>query len=282
MRGNAVHVRYENRWWVVQSPFSNLFLMRIKKDIPYQHRKWDRLYKEWRIHSSHTLTLRMILQDVYGHVWEPADKLWQRDSYLDSQGRPIEEVRLMHVTHLGRCQQRGQGQSIAMGKVDGRWSAMFEEKVLRAWFDRPTRPNQERYLPRPSEANTLYTVLGLTVKATTQEIRKAHRRLVRTWHPDRTDDSDAAEEFRIVQSAYETLKHSNTKAKYDVGLALEAQLKAHEDKKPPQAYKAPKSSGTFEVRGIEEQGVFIVLEILSLEPLPTNMRPHVKGTKLVL
>ncbi len=49
------------------------------------------------------------------------------------------------------------------------------------------------------------TVLGVAPDASRTEVRRAYRRLVKAYHPDRNPDPDAAEKFRLVQEAYEAL-----------------------------------------------------------------------------
>ncbi|MFN4242092.1 MAG: DnaJ C-terminal domain-containing protein [Tepidisphaerales bacterium] len=61
-----------------------------------------------------------------------------------------------------------------------------------------------------------YDVLGVSRTATQDEIRKAHRRLVRQYHPDANKDNPAAtEKFKEVQEAYEVLSDPDKRKKYD-------------------------------------------------------------------
>jgi molecular chaperone DnaJ len=67
-------------------------------------------------------------------------------------------------------------------------------------------------------ADDLYKVLGVSKGASEEEIKKAHRKLVRKYHPDRNPDDAAAEEkFKEVQGAYDTLSDPEKRKEYDQG-----------------------------------------------------------------
>ena len=59
--------------------------------------------------------------------------------------------------------------------------------------------------PTRVTARSPYETLGLTEQAPPDVVRRAHRRLVRRYHPDRNSDPGAAEAFLAVQAAYEAL-----------------------------------------------------------------------------
>jgi molecular chaperone DnaJ len=67
-------------------------------------------------------------------------------------------------------------------------------------------------------ADELYKVLGVSKKATDEEIKKAYRKLARRYHPDRNpDDKGAEEKFKEVQGAYDTLSDPEKRKQYDAG-----------------------------------------------------------------
>jgi len=64
----------------------------------------------------------------------------------------------------------------------------------------------------------LYKVLGVDRKASPEEIKKAHRKLVRQYHPDRNPGDTAAEDtFKRVQAAYDVLGDPEKRKQYDRG-----------------------------------------------------------------
>jgi molecular chaperone DnaJ len=67
-------------------------------------------------------------------------------------------------------------------------------------------------------AEDLYKVLGVPKGASEEEIKKAHRKLARKYHPDRNpDDASAEEKFKEVQGAYDTLSDPEKRKQYDSG-----------------------------------------------------------------
>ncbi len=61
-----------------------------------------------------------------------------------------------------------------------------------------------------------YYILGVEKTATVDEIKKAHRKLSKVFHPDKNDgDEFLAERFKEIQEAYEILCDTVKRGKYD-------------------------------------------------------------------
>ena len=60
-----------------------------------------------------------------------------------------------------------------------------------------------------------YEVLGVSRDATSEEVKKAYRKLAFQYHPDRNRDDGAEGKFKEVNEAYEVLSDADKRAAYD-------------------------------------------------------------------
>jgi len=86
-----------------------------------------------------------------------------------------------------------------------------------------------------------YKVMGVARDATQDEIKRAHRKLARKYHPDVSKEPNAELHFKEAGEAYEVLKDPEKRAAYD---RLGMQWKAGEEFRPP-----PDWDAGFEFRG---------------------------------
>ena len=66
-------------------------------------------------------------------------------------------------------------------------------------------------------ANDYYATLGVARDASSDEIRRAYRRLARELHPDVNPDPETQEKFKEVTGAYEVLSDPEKRQMYDLG-----------------------------------------------------------------
>ena len=64
-------------------------------------------------------------------------------------------------------------------------------------------------------ATDYYALLGVPPDATTAQIKSAYRKLAKQYHPDVNDSPDAAERFREITEAYDTLTDPDRRRRYD-------------------------------------------------------------------
>ncbi|MFD2637487.1 molecular chaperone DnaJ [Piscibacillus salipiscarius] len=60
-----------------------------------------------------------------------------------------------------------------------------------------------------------YEVLGVSKDASKDEIKKAYRKLARKYHPDVSQEENAADKFKEVKEAYEVLSNAQKRQQYD-------------------------------------------------------------------
>ena len=66
-----------------------------------------------------------------------------------------------------------------------------------------------------AEKRDYYEVLGVSRDASSEEIKRAFRKLAFQYHPDRNRDDGAEAKFKEVNEAYEVLSDADKRAAYD-------------------------------------------------------------------
>jgi len=232
----------------VKTPYAPAFVADFKSRIPASERRWGPDRKVWIVAHKHGAIVASLIKQYFGTtVTVPFATVTEKT-----------ETKLLQVEYLGRCKDRGSDARSAFGYVDGDWSTIFPENVLKNWFCA---------IDAPGDHATLYAVLGVPRSAEPAIIKKAYRRLVRQWHPDVCHEPDAGEQFRAVQEAYELLRDPGSRARYDAGLALEASLKQQAKMPDMDGYRSPLRCGFILAEGSDIIGRFVVSRILQWEDI---------------
>src|SRR5437867_11902764 len=72
------------------------------------------------------------------------------------------------------------------------------------------------YNPNGMAKRDYYEILGVPRTASADEIKKAHRKLVRKYHPDvNKNNKEAEEKFKEAQEAYDVLSEPGKRRNYD-------------------------------------------------------------------
>lgn len=85
------------------------------------------------------------------------------------------------------------------------------------------------------EFKDYYQIMGVARDATADDIKRAHRKLARKYHPDVSKEKNAEVRFKELGEAYEVLKDPEKRAAYD---QLGANWKAGQDFRPPPEWNA--------------------------------------------
>jgi DnaJ-domain-containing protein 1 len=245
---SSVQISIDQGVYVFYSPY-NSTLVALIKSLPNTDRRWDANRKAWLIDPKHGHYLVNWCQKYLGE----SVHLPQINAAISKS-----EIRLLEVRYVGSTKDRGDGTRSAYGMVDGQWSVIFPETVLRDWF--------EAGPPTPTQEITLYAVLGISHQASADELKSAFRRLARQWHPDVCHEIDATQQFQQINYAYQTLSDPQMRRKYDAGLAMAASLGKQQIEDQPvtrYGYRSPLRCGYIMANGQEKMGRFTVEKILA-------------------
>lgn len=241
----TVRVDLVNGALAITSPYNATFVDALKATVPSSDRKWDGQRKQWMVSPQYGSQLQRLISQFYGVTV----------SLPKATGAPTASVmKLLDVRYLGAAKSREDGTETAYGWSSGGWSVIFPKAVLLSWFGQTSRPD---------EAQTLYGVLGVSQDVDAIELKKAWKRLARTWHPDVSKEPGSREQFQAIQAAYEVLSNEGRRAKYNAGLAFEAMARAHTPRSyaVSQEYRAPLRCGWILAEGQERLGRFVVSSI---------------------
>ncbi|KNC84636.1 hypothetical protein SARC_03166 [Sphaeroforma arctica JP610] len=64
-------------------------------------------------------------------------------------------------------------------------------------------------------ADDYYEILGITSRASQEDIKKSYRKLARQYHPDKNTETDTSDMFQAIAEAYEVLSDPDKRSTYD-------------------------------------------------------------------
>ncbi|HYH18348.1 MAG TPA: J domain-containing protein [Azospirillum sp.] len=87
--------------------------------------------------------------------------------------------------------------------------------------------------------STPYEILGVSPSASAEDIRKAYRKLAKTWHPDlNAGRPDAEQRFKEISTAYDLLSDPDKRARFDRG-----EIDAQGQERPQRQYYRSHAGG---------------------------------------
>lgn len=92
------------------------------------------------------------------------------------------------------------------------------------------------------EYKDYYAVMSVDKSATPDDIKRAHRKLARKYHPDVSKEKDAEARFKELAEAYDVLKDPEKRAAYD---RLGANYKEGQEFQPPDWAGSPSERGSY-------------------------------------
>lgn len=243
--------------YAVSTPYdakkSPLFNAMLKRHILPEYRTPQKEGNKffWIIHPEAIQETLNQIEEIFGErptlpELKPVDQETKYNFVLDYVGVPKE--------------REGQTGKTALGFSKGQWRIVFDEQVLRAFFE-ATKKGKEG-----QAQETLFSLLLVTEKATDQEIKSGYRRLARQWHPDVCKEENAEEMFKKIQNAYSILSDENKRKRYLAGLEFERasnQVPAYRSNWKPDAFIPPLRCGFLTVTGSVQVGRLKVSQILS-------------------
>lgn len=246
--------------YAIKFDWDERLLKALKDAIPGSERTWHTGRKVWLVSSE-------FIDKAIGALRPHISSIPTLPIEKPSIPEVIEKTFLLE--YLGATKDRGKRAS-AYGFVNDAWSVEITEEVLRGFFE------GREVNTKPDGLQTLYQVLCVFEKATSEEISKAYKRLARQWHPDVCREENAHEMFIKLNEAYKVLINPEMKRRYDAGLYFERQGRNQETQgqyecravpirggiRLQYGYRSPLRCGQITARGTVRLMRFTVSEIL--------------------
>src|SRR5215510_532385 len=272
MATHPIKITIQNGYYCMKSPRDQRLIDALKSAINYTYRQWD---SQQFARIIHPRALPALLAAIERAGYQRPDVPAMETAALQTL-----ITKTFSVEYIGACKEREDGKISALGTTnaqspwrgnDGRprysWPVEFPEATLKAWFER-NKPGDN--------VQTFYQVLCVEETATDAEIKSAHRKYARTWHPDVCSEENAAEKFRELTDAFEILRDPAKRRRYDAGLYFEREARSKQSALEPSPYygrrrhrfeskhfRAPLRCGLITAEGVQTLNRYSVSKILS-------------------
>lgn len=204
----------------VRTPYSRYWVSDLKRQVPWLSRRWDPEDKVWLVDPAYAQQVRNLIGGIYS----------ERITMPRLPGAVEETVQLHKLEYVGMAKKRDDGDAYALGWANGGWFLAFPEDVIRKFFSDTDNGGNDNVPPADVAAMTFYALLGAKRNVDAAALKSAYRRMARQWHPDVCKEPGATERFQLINQAYEVLKDSGKRARYDAGLALEQEMKRQQER----------------------------------------------------
>jgi len=278
MSNHPIRITIQNGYYVMKSPRDQRLIDALKSAINYTYRQWDSQQFAWVIHPKAITALVAAIERAG----------YERPEIPEMEAAAIQTVitKTFTLEYLGQCKEREDKVVSALGTTNAQrpwfdhsgrpryqWPVELPEVALKAWFERKALGDN---------VQTFYQVLCVFESASEQEIKSAHRRLARQWHPDVCSEENAAEKFRELTDAYEVLRDPGKRRRYDAGLFFEREAKKKPEIEPEmnftrgyriggkfadKYFRAPLRCGLIAAEGMQKLNRFTVSKILSWDDI---------------
>lgn len=213
-------ITWEPGGYVVRFPYDPPFIERLKTILPRAAREYSKPRKVWLVAPE---AIELAASLLAQHFNQQID--------VPPQGNDVDEVAGdIRLEYLGAAKERDGGPASSFGFANGSWSVVIPQTVLEAWFNKSLSPDK----------STFFATLLVPETADLATIKSAYRRLARQWHPDVCREENAADRFREIQEAYESLSDEQRRSRYLAGLFYERQ-----DKQPNNNWRGPSRFNTY-------------------------------------
>ena len=183
----------------------------FKMYIPGKMRSWDGDKKVWMVDFSQQNTLARLF---------PGNSI---PAPTAGNSAPTLVQKTLKVRYIGQVKDQYSGDMYANCLIEDYWSLQLPEEVLKMFWEGTVAA------PRLN-MSSLYGILTVTNTATIDEIKTGYRKMAKQWNPDYCAVPNANEIFQKIQDAYKILTNTYKRLRYNVGLLLEAQSKATEER----------------------------------------------------